>query len=71
MVRDGSGAGEWKKLYQVSLRLEKIESRRRLLEERLKELGLQVENGNCGPRRKKNTLLERNGEKPEHSIFRK
>lgn len=39
-----SGAGEWKKkLYQVSLRLEKIESRRRLLEERLKELGLQVE----------------------------
>ena len=39
-----SGAGEWKKkLSQVSLRLEKIESRRKLLEERLKELGPQME----------------------------
>jgi len=39
-----SGAGEGKRqLSQVSLRLEKIESRKRLLEERLKELSLQVE----------------------------
>ncbi|HXL02026.1 MAG TPA: chromosome segregation SMC family protein [Candidatus Atribacteria bacterium] len=39
-----SGAGEWKKkLSQVSLRIEKLESRRKLLEERLKELHIQLE----------------------------